>query len=251
MDIICEIWGSNDLCFKCFPRKGIYRNMNRSPLLRVTLKIIQIRFYTATNSHTCLNTKHPFITTPPQQLGESWFTLLLSDNSLADRWYSKLHKQCPKSRQDFSRQRKELSGYFQTCSEKCTAVDPRQGLSHGLGGELSWGCCSCKTSETKLKWSRKKGERERKVALRVAELSGACVFPWWVIYWCLSGMNRSKAAGWQAINHTSNQGWQSSNKTENKENQLLPVPPPEKNNFSVQSDSALSLPCAGLIKRHI
>lgn len=76
------------------------------------------------------------------------------------------------------------------------------------------------------------GER-RKVALIVAELSGACVFPWWVIYWCLSGMNRSKAARWQAINHASNQGWQSSNKTENKENQLLPVPPPEKNNFSI------------------
>lgn len=109
------------------------------------------------------------------------------------------------------------------------------------------GCCSCKTSERELKWRRegKQGER-RKVALIVAELSGACVFPWWVIYWCLSGMNRSKAARWQAINHASNQGWQSSNKTENKENQLLPVLPPEKNKFSLQSDfctiTALCLP---------
>lgn len=70
VDIICEIWGSNDLCFKRFPRKGIYGDMNRSPLLRVTLKIIQIRFYTATKSHTCLNTQHPFITFfPPNSLG--------------------------------------------------------------------------------------------------------------------------------------------------------------------------------------
>lgn len=53
---------------------------------------------------------------------------------------------------------------IQTCSKKKkkTTVDPHQGFSNGLGGE---GHCSCKTSETKLKWSREKGERERKVGL--------------------------------------------------------------------------------------
>lgn len=29
-----------------------------------------------------------------------------------------------------------------------------------------------------------------------------------VIYWCLLGMNRSKAAAWRAINQSSNEGWQ-------------------------------------------
>lgn len=45
--------------------------------------------------------------------------------------------------------------------------------------------------------------------LRESSCRGACVALWWMIYWCLSGMNRSKAVAWQAINQASNQGWQS------------------------------------------
>lgn len=201
-------------------------------------------------SHTCSNIQHPCIILSPKSLGRVGLLPYL----VLTHWQIGCAPSSTNSVQNWDRMWAGSGRNYWALLKSVvkTSLQPtHQGLSSGLGGELSWGCCSCKTSETKLKWSRKKGERERKVALIVAELSGACVFPWWVIYWCLSGMNRSKAAGWQAINHTSNQGWQSSNKTENKENQLLPVPPPEKNNFSVQSDSALSLPCAGLIKRHL
>lgn len=56
------------------------------------------------------------------------------------------------------------------------------------------------------------------VKSRVVHLSGyqkhACLHGG--IYWCLSGMNRSKTATWQTINHASNQGWQSSNKIKKK-----------------------------------
>lgn len=43
--------------------------------------------------------------------------------------------------------------------------------------------------------------------------SPSLALPWQVIYWCLSGMNRSKAARWQAINQPSNQGWQQAKET--------------------------------------
>lgn len=49
--------------------------------------------------------------------------------------------------------------------------------------------------------------------LRESSCRGACVSLWWMIYWCLSGLNRSKAVAWQAINQASNQGWQSQSGT--------------------------------------
>lgn len=58
------------------------------------------------------------------------------------------------------------------------ARDPHQALGRGLGGEPREGMLRLETCETKLNRSRGKGEREGEVALRVAELSGACVFPW-------------------------------------------------------------------------
>lgn len=54
----------------------------------------------------------------------------------------------------------------------------------------------------------------KKLSFERVQLPGACVSPWWMIYWCLSGMNRSKAVAWQAINQASNQGWQSQSGTQ-------------------------------------
>lgn len=50
--------------------------------------------------------------------------------------------------------------------------------------------------------------------LRESSCRSACVSLWWMIYWCLSGLNRSKAVAWQAINQASNQGWQSQSGTQ-------------------------------------
>lgn len=54
---------------------------------------------------------------------------------------------------------------IQTCRKKKkkpkTTVDPHQGFSNGLGGE---GHCSCKTSETTLKWSRERVSGREKLA---------------------------------------------------------------------------------------
>lgn len=43
---------------------------------------------------------------------------------------------------------------------------------------------------------------------RALVTSQSLASPLRVIYWCLLGMNRSKAAAWRAINQSSNQGWQ-------------------------------------------
>lgn len=64
----------------------------------------------------------------------------------------------------------------------------------------------------------------KKLSFEGVQLPGACVSLWWMIYWCLSGMNRSKAVAWQAINQASNQGWQSQSGTQ-AENTLLSLSP--------------------------
>lgn len=67
-----------------------------------------------------------------------------------------------------------------------------------------WLCHKTNQKSLKLHWQRV--DRPYMTSLSLALL-------WQVIYWCLLGMNRSKAARWQAINQPSNQGWQQAKKT--------------------------------------